>query len=173
MASSETTTDFPGRRISEKVLFTWRAKSRPFKRREREFWVSIFAIAAVCSFILFIIEGVMSVILVISLVFLFYVLSTVEPDVIEYSITSMGVKIVDRRIDMDLIIRFWFSERFGANILVFDLITFPGRLELVVDSKDQSAIRKALTPYIPEEEAPPTRMDKAANWLAGKIPANK
>lgn len=91
----------------------------------------------------------------------------------EYTITTLGVKIADKRIDMDLLARFWFSERFGTNIIVFDLFTFPGRIELVINKKDEEEIRKALTPYVPEEEAPPTRMDKAANWLAGKIPANK
>ena len=47
--------------IAEKELFSWRAPARPFKKRDREFWVSVIAIAAVSGFILYIIEGIMPV----------------------------------------------------------------------------------------------------------------
>ena len=44
------------RREPEKDLFSWSSPARPFKKRDREFWVSIIAIATIVGFILFIIE---------------------------------------------------------------------------------------------------------------------
>lgn len=158
------------RREPEKSLFTWRAPSRPFKKRDRDFWVAVFAISAIGGLILFIIEGVMPVILIIALVFLFYILSTVEPESIEYEITNKGVRMGDKRTDWGLLTRFWFSRRLETDLLVFEMITLPGRLELVVNSNDKAAIKKSLSDHVTEEEAPPTNLDRAANWFSKKLP---
>ena len=80
-------------REPERNLVTWTAPARPFKRRDRQFYVTTFAIAGIVSLVLFLAEGVMPVILIISLVFLYYVLSTVEPENIEYKATTRGIKI--------------------------------------------------------------------------------
>ncbi|MGD8744310.1 MAG: hypothetical protein PVJ52_01810, partial [Candidatus Woesebacteria bacterium] len=120
------------KREPEETLIEWTAPARPFKRRNREFWVTVIAIVAVSGLVLFLIEGVMPVILIISLVFLFYILTTVEPDKIKYAITSRGVKIADKRTNWNLINRFWFGRRFESRLLVFETLSLPGRLELVV-----------------------------------------
>lgn len=154
----------------EKDLFSWKAPGRPFKRRDREFWIKVLAIAGIAGLILFIIEGLMPVILIISLIFLFYILSTVEPDVIDYKITNKGIKIADKRTAWGLLTRFWFSKRFNSELLIFETPVLPGRLELVINPKDKTAIRKALSAHLPEEEASPSNMDKAANWFSKKLP---
>jgi hypothetical protein len=154
----------------EKNLFVWKAPSRPFKRRNKDFWMTVMAIAGVFGLILFLVEGVMPVILIISIIFLFYVLSTVEPENIEYSITNKGVKIADKRIDMELLTRFWFARRFNNELLVFETRMMPGRLELVINTKDKEKIRKVLLEYLSEEEVSPSGLDRAANWFSKKLP---
>jgi hypothetical protein len=154
----------------EKDLFYWKAPARPFKRRDRQFWVRLLAIAGVFGFILFLIEGVMPVILIISLMFLFYILSTVEPEQIEYTITNKGVKIADKTTEYGLFNRFWFSKRFDDEILVLETANISGRLELVIKSKDKDKIRKVLSEYIAEEKASPTRLDQVAGWVSKKFP---
>lgn len=160
------------RREAEKDLVSWTAPARPFKRRDREFYITIIAIAGIVGLVLFLIEGFMPVILIISLVFLFYVLSTVEPENISYKITNQGIKVAERRTDWTIMGRFWFSRRFNSELLVVETLGLPGRMELVINSADKEEIKKALTPYLPEEEAPPSYLDKAANWFAGRLPGN-
>ncbi len=154
----------------ERELFAWTAQSRPFKKRSKEFWVSIIAIASVISFILFLIEGPISVLLVISVVFLTYVLSTVEPDMINYSITNRGIKVDGNRTNMGILTRYWFGRRFNETLLIFETTGFPGRLELVAHEKDKDSIREALSPYLLEEEASPSKLEKTADWLSNKLP---
>lgn len=158
---------------NERELFSWKAPARPFKRRDREYWVSILAIAGVIGLIILIIEGVMPVILIVALVFLFYILSTVEPEEIEYKITNYGIKIAGNTTHMDTLTRFWFGERFGTTLLIFGMVVFPSRLELVVNKKDKDKIRKALEPYIIEEKSPPSNIERAADWFSKKLPGNK
>lgn len=160
------------RNIPERDLFTWIAPARPFKRRNREFYVTIIAIAALVGLVLFLVEGFMPVILIVSLVFLFYVLSTVEPEDIEYKISNKGVIIAEKRTDWDLTLRFWFSRRFDSQLLIIETLMLPGRMELVIKPEDKEGLRKVLLDYIPEEKTPPSTLDRVANWFSKKLPGN-
>jgi len=156
----------------ERDLATWQAPARPFKRRNKEFYVTIVAIAAIVGLVLFLVEGFMPVILIVSLVFLFYVLNTVEPEEIEYKITSKGIKVADKRTRWGVMVRFWFSRRFDNELLVVETLTLPGRMEFVVNLEQKENIKKALLRYLPEEKASPSSLDKAANWFSKKLPGN-
>lgn len=156
----------------EKILFSWRAPERPFKKRGRDFWVTVITIASLFGVILFFAEGAMSVVLIVALVFLFYVMSTVEPQSIEYHITNKGVKISERTTEWQFLTRYWFSSRFDTPLLIFEMNVIPGRLETVIQDKDKPSIRKALKDYTVEEEVPPSGLDNAANWFAKKLPGN-
>lgn len=158
--------------VPEKELLRWTAPARPFKRRTREFWVTVTAIAALLSFILFLAEGVMPVILIVSLVFLFYVMSTVPPNELEYLITNKGVKIIDKTTEWAFMNRFWFDKRMDSDLAVIELNKFPGRMELVAMPKDVEKIRATLAKYMPEDKPKQTSIDKAVEWAAKKLPQN-
>lgn len=151
-------------------LFTWTAPARPFKRRSRKFYVTIFSIVGIISIILFIAEGVMPVVLLVSFIFLFYVLSTVPPENIEYKITNKGIKIAGKETEWVNIVRFWFAEKSGGEVLVFDTATLYGRIELVINPELKDGLRKVISPYVPYEEMPPTLMDRFVSWIAKKLP---
>jgi hypothetical protein len=154
----------------EKDLVVWVTASRPFKRRNREFYVSVISIATVAGLVLFLVDGFLPVMLIISLVFLFYVLSTVEPENIEYKITSYGIKVAGSLTPWNAMYRFWFTRRFESDLLVIQTFSLPGRLELVIPTEKKKEAEEALKKYITHEEAPPTFMDKSANWFAKKMP---
>ena len=159
--------------VQEKELFVWSAPTRPFKRRDREFYITISVIAGIVGLILFFTEGLVPVILIISLIFLFYILSTVEPEVIEYKFTNKCIKIADTKVEWSLLTRFWFSRRYNSELLIFEKTTLPGRVELVIDGADKEKIREVLRKYVIEEETPLSFMDKSANWFSKKLPGNK
>ena len=154
----------------ERDLFVWVAPARPFKKRNKEFYITTIAIAAVVGFILFLAEGFLPVILIISLVFLFYVMSTVPPDNVEYKITTRGIRFADKRTDWDKMGRFWFSRRFDNELLIVELHTLPGRLEVVIKPEDKEAIKNEVTKYLNHEEIPASFFDKAALWFSKKLP---
>lgn len=162
-------TQAPTPPVSEKILFSWRAPERPFKKREKAFWVRVIAVASVFGLIFFVAEGTMPVILLISVLFLFYILSTVEPPEVDYSITNLGIKIAGRLTDWSFMYRFWFSKKLEAEVLVFDTSLFPGRLELVVNPKDKDKIKKLVGKYVLQEEAPTTTLDRVSNWISQKL----
>lgn len=154
----------------ETVLVEWTAAARPFKRRSREFYVTLISISLLVGIILFLVEGFMPVILLISLLFLFYVMSTIEPDQMKYVITDQGIQIGNNTIDWLNMGRFWFSNRMGARVLVVEIDRIPGRLELVIDPSMEEKIAKKLSEYLLHEEVSPSGLDKMAQWFSKKLP---
>ena len=114
----------------------------------------------------------MPVILLVSLIFLFYILSTIEPEKIKYIITNMGIKVADKKTAWSFLGRFWFSRRFDSELLIIEAFAFPGRMELVFETKDKERIRKILSNHLVEEEIPPSWLDKTALWFSKKLPGN-
>ncbi len=157
----------------EKLLFSWTAPARPFKRRDKDFWTTVIVITVIIGLILFFAEGFMPVILIISVIFLYYILSTVEPENIEYKITNWGIKMADKLNPWNNLNRFWFTKRFNDEILVLEAYTLGGRLELVIKGSDKEKIKNTLSKYLLHEQATPSYIDKASNWFSQKLPGMK
>lgn len=154
-----------------KVLFSWKAPIRPFKRRDKDFWTTVLAIIFLISLILFFVKEWFLIATIISLAFVYYVLSTVPPEEIEYRITNKGVAFEERSYDWDFLWRFWFSEKYGQRLLNIDTrLSLPVRLTFVIKKEDEEKIGKILGEYLLHEEAMPTFFDKAAAWLVKKVP---
>src|SRR5688572_20319670 len=151
------------RQEPERDLVTWIAPARPFKRRDRQFFVTTFAIAGIVGLILFLAEGVMPVLLIVSLVFLYYILSTVEPEKIEYKITTKGIKIADKRTEWQYLTRFFFSQKLDSDLIVFESVKIPGRIEVVINPEIRENLKKEVSGYIPYEEVPASGLDKFAD----------
>ncbi len=156
--------------IPEKDLLIWIAPARPFKKRNREFYITVISIAAIAGLIIFLAEGMMPVILIISLIFLFYILNTVEPENLEYKLTDQGIKIAGAKTGWQFTKRFWFTTRLGTELLVVETTIIPSRLELVIKPEIKEEIRKIMLTYIIEEEASPSTLDKLSSWFAKKLP---
>lgn len=161
------------RREPERDLVSWTAPARPFKRRDRQFYVTVFAISGIISLILFLAEGLMPVLLIISLVFLYYVLSTVQPEDVQYQVTNKGIKIAGKATNWQFLNRFWFSKRFDTDLMIVDTVLIPGRIELVIVPDIKEKLKKEVSAYIPFEEVPASGLDRVTNWVATKLPGNK
>ncbi len=156
--------------IEEKILLKWISPSRPFKRRSKDFYTTILIIAALMGIIIFFIEGFMPILLLISLVFLFYVMSTIEPENIEYQITNLGIKIGGKKIPWNQMRRFWYTTRFGSDLLVIETLSLPGRIELMVKLDIKEEITKTISKYLPHEEVPASFLDKLSSRLSKVLP---
>jgi len=157
----------------EKTLFLWKAPARPFKRRDREFYVTVVSIFVIIGLVFFLVEGPIPVILLASVLFLVYVLNTVEPETIEYEITNKGVKVAGRNNPWEGLVRFWFTKRFNSAMVVFETVGVPGRLELVINKNEEEKIKEVVSEYLKEEEGPPNFSDKAVNWFNKKLPGGR
>lgn len=155
-----------------KILYSWQAPIRPFKKRDKEFWTTILSIVFLVGLILFFVKEWFLIAAIISLVFVYYVLSTVEPEEIEYKITNRGLTYSGQTYPWEGISQFWLSEKYGQKVINFELRGggLVGRLTILVGKGEEKKIRELLLKYLIEEEVKPNFLDKAADWLQKKVP---
>lgn len=159
----------PSRQL--KVLLSWQAPARVFKKRSREFWSTALSIAFLLGVILFFIKEWLLIIVIVSAIFVYYVLSNVPPENIEHQITNRGIRTAGRSYSWEEFLQFWVCQRHGQKILNLETIMrIPGRLELLLGDQDEKKVKDLLLKYLPEEEAPPSFLDRSASWLSEKIP---
>lgn len=155
-----------------KVLYTWNAPARPFKRRNKEFWTTVIAIVFLVALILFFVKEWFLIAAIISLTFVYYVLSTVEPEEMEYKITNKGVIYAGQTYAFENISQFWFSEKYEQRVVNLELRSggLVGRITILIGKGDQAKIREILLKYLIEEEVKPNFLDNASKWLSEKVP---
>jgi hypothetical protein len=155
-----------------KVLYTWSAPARPFKKRNKEFWTTVISIVFLVSLILFFVREGFLIAAIISLTFVYYVLSTFEPEEMEYKITNRGILYAGQTYAFENISQFWFSEKYGQNVVNLELRGggLIGRITILIGKGDQAKIKEILLKYLIEEEVKPNFLDNASKWLSEKVP---
>src|SRR5438034_1006374 len=81
--------------ISVRTLLSWHAPGRPFRKRGKEFYLSTLLITILIEIILFLFSEYLLMLVIISLVFLAFVLVSVPPRDFRYRISTEGVTIED------------------------------------------------------------------------------
>jgi hypothetical protein len=154
------------------VLAEWKAPSRVFVTRSRNFWVNALSIAALFGLIFIFIQEWFLILAIGGLIFVVYVYSTVKPEEIELKITNRGFIYSGKEYRFEELTQFWFSENKGEKTLNLATVALaPGRLEILLgDKEEEKEIREILSQYLLEETPEPTFLDKASAYLSKKIP---
>ena len=154
-----------------KILLMWEATVRLFKRRNREFFTTIGAIALLLAIILFFLKEWFLIAVIIALLFVGYVLATVPPASIKHKITNRGIVTGGKNYSWSELGRFWLRRTWDQKILEVETgWRFPGRLIILLGGADQKEVKKILSEYLPFEKPAKTWMDKAGSWLVRQVP---
>ena len=154
----------------EQLILEWQAPSRPFKKRNRQYYLTIAMIVVLISLILFFAGQFLPIAVVIAVAFLAYVLSAVPPEMITNQITTYGIRSEQAIFYWDELGRFWYSDKFGQRLLHLELARFPNQVTLLLGQQNEADITEILSEILLQEKPLPTSFDKAANWLQDKIP---
>ena len=163
---------FPGipKPRAKEVILTWISPSRPFKKRDRQYYTTVSAIIFLVSLILFFAGQFLPIAVVISVGFLAYVLSSVPPHDAHVELSTYGIEIEKTLYYWEEMGRFWFDTKYDQDLLQIEVARFPGRIILVIKSELKDDLRKILSEVLLEEKPADTFYDKAAKWLQDKIP---
>lgn len=158
-----------------KVLLDWKAPSRPFKKRNREFFTTIASIVFLLTIILLFLKEWLLIGAIISLSFVTYVIASIPPEEIEYKITTRGISIAKNNYQWLILGRYWFSKKWERPLLHIEHSGLPPRLTLVYDQKQtsQQKIKEILDRYLIFEKPELSPVEKAAKWLEKKVPLEK
>ncbi|MCH7951598.1 hypothetical protein IH980_02595 [Patescibacteria group bacterium] len=174
-SSERTAPAVPEREVGEEeVLLTWKAPVRPFKKRDRDYYTTIAAIAFLVIIILGFLREFLLIAVVIAFAFVSYVFAAIPPEKTEHKLTNRGIRSADKLYRWIDLRRYWYSEKYGQRMVVVQTVMlFPGQLLLMLGNADEGKIKKIFNERLPHEEPEPTFLDKSARWLSEKVPLEK
>lgn len=161
-------------RNEERLLLEWDAPSRPFKKRDREYYTTIAIIVFLLSLILFFAGQFLFIAVLISLAFVSYVLASVPPDHIHIMITTFGIHVADQMFYWQELGRFWFTVKYKSDMLHVETArAFPAQLILLLGDKQVEEVKKVMLKHTVFETPRATWLDNAAKWMQEKFPLEK
>ncbi|OGY17970.1 MAG: hypothetical protein A2900_00745 [Candidatus Chisholmbacteria bacterium RIFCSPLOWO2_01_FULL_50_28] len=174
-AAGEQVTPFPTGEVGEeRIFYRWKAPVRPFKKRDREYYTTIAAIAFLIIIILGFLREFLLIAVVVAFAFVSYVLAAVKPEETEHQLTSRGIRTANKLYRWSDLRRYWFSEKYGqAMVMIQTVVLFPGQLLMLLSGTDKEKVRKILNERLPYEQPEQTFLDKSADWLSKKVPLEK
>lgn len=173
MAAQESVTNTPATPLAENTtILIWKSSSRPFKKRDREFFTTIGAFVFLIAVILLLLKEFLAIGVLLALMFVSYVLATAEPEIVEHSISTNGFTSMGHFYKWEELLSFWFGEKWGQSILTVSFKLRPfSRLIILVPPELQEKVKGELKKYLTFQEKPEkTWLDNAADWLAKKVP---
>ncbi|MDD4785070.1 MAG: hypothetical protein PHH12_01255 [Candidatus Shapirobacteria bacterium] len=158
----------------EKILFEWEAPERSFKKRDKDFWITAIAILILFSVVLIFIKEFFLVVALVSILFLYYVLSTVPPRMVKNKITNRGIKLEEANYDWRILLRFWFKKSLNSELLEFETnLRIPRQISLVINENDKEKIKEIVLKKLPLIESSPNFVDKLTKKMGNMLPLEK
>lgn len=155
-----------------KTLLSWHAPGRPFRARNRSYFVNILILMLVINVILFLFSQYLLMLVVISLVFVNYALTTVPPHDFRYKISNQGVTIEEHFYLWQELYDFYFKRQEHQDVLILRTKSYiPGELVFTLGEMSSEHVKNIIVPYLPYREfVPPSSMEKAGEWLSKTFP---
>jgi len=156
--------------VPEKMIYEWMALSRPFRKRNRQFFTTVLVIALLISLILFFSGQFLPIAMVFSVVFLNYVLAVVPPPEVSHRITTFGINVEGNLYYWEELGRFWFDTKHDSTLLMIETIRFPGKLILVLPKDKKEVVSEILSEVLLQQKPPLSSFEKIAKWIQEKFP---
>lgn len=156
-----------------KTILEWQSPARPFKKRDREVFLTAGTIVALISVILLFIREFLLIAVLLSLYFVFWVLNTVAPEKVGHKITNKGIETGGKTYKWEELNRFWFIGKWGNTILNIETKKrFPGQLSILLGPAKEE-VKKVLSKNLEFEKPEPNWLNGASKWLQKKVPLEK
>lgn len=158
------------------LIFMWKAPLRAYKKRGGYILRFYIAVSLLLSLIVFFFGDKILIIPIITLFFLFYVLTITPPPEIENKIISFGIDSAGVTFRWEFLSHFYFKKKFGQDVLtlVSNAPYFYHAFLIVPDETIKKQLITILSQHLVYTERPQRSFtDKAIDWLSNLIPDDK
>jgi hypothetical protein len=160
---------------SVKTLLTWIAPNRPYKKRQKAYFINLLLIVLTLEVILFLFSQLLLMLVVASLAFVSFAFATTPPEDIHYRISSEGIAIEDHFYLWQELYDFYFKER--TDIVTLHVRTkayLPGELIMLLGDIPKDKMRDTLILFLPYREVVrSTFTERAGDWLVKTFPLDE
>ncbi len=157
--------------LEAKSLISWKSADRVFKARGKKYFVKVGLYGIVFILLAIVLKEPFLVGVILSVIFVVYVLASHEPETIEHRITSMGIISGGRPFLWSELDSFWFDKKGDDRLLIVQTnLRFPSRLIIILNSISERTLLDILEKHLHFHEGPVhTLFDKWANFLQERI----
>lgn len=142
-----------------KTLLSWRASSRPFRKKDRSYYTTLAIIVILLILIAFLAREFLLIGVLLAFTFVAYVLAFIPPQDVDYKISTQGITIGDHFYFWHELESFWFKEKEGHQVLFIQTgLTFPGQLMLVIGDLGGEEVKKVMARFLSFHEIPQTTL---------------
>lgn len=154
------------------VLHEWKAPDRPFRKKDRSYFTTVFILVLVFTPFAWIFAGITAVLALWALGFAVYVFNLVPPQDVRYRLSTQGVTIDDQFYHWNELDSFWISKKEAQKVLHIPThLSMPSMLMLVVPEDQEDAVSRICARYLPFREIPPRSfIEKMADALQKHFP---
>ncbi len=158
-----------------RTLLSWDAPGRPFRKRSKQFYTTALLITLLIEVILFLFSQYLFMVLIVSLVFAGFALTSIEPKTFRYKISTEGVTIEDHFYLWQELYDFYFRRYDGQDTLHIRTQSFlPGEIILTLGELHRDQLKHAILPYLPfREYVKPNFQENLGDWLYKNFPLEK
>lgn len=159
--------------MNPQVIFSWNAPLRAYKKRSKKILRFYLAVSLLLSLIIFFFGDRILLIPILTMLFLFYVLTITPPPEIENKITTFGLDTAGVTLRWEMLSHFYFIKKFNYTVLV--LVSNPPYFYhafLVVPSDEiKLQVVAVLSQHLMYVEKPQrSTVDKMVDWITNLIP---
>ncbi len=154
-------------------LFSWKAPLRAYKKRSTHILRFYMALSLLVSLVVFFFGDRILLVPILTLLFLFYVLTITPPPDVEHIITQFGVEAAGVTLRWEFLSHFYFTKRFGFDVLT--LVSHPPysyHAYLIIPTNEiKKEVAALFSKHLMYMEKPPkTITDKIVDFLSLLIP---
>ena len=166
-------TDQITQQVNPQRIFVWKAPLRAFKKRGKSILRFYGALAFLLSLIVFFFGDIILLIPILTLLFLFYVLTITPPPEVENIITTFGIESAGVTLRWEFLSHFFFITKMGTDVLTLvSNAPYYYHAYFVIPNEDiKQKLVSILSKHIMFVEKPQrTFTDRAIDWLSNLIP---
>jgi len=158
------------------LILSWKAPLRAYKKRGEKILRFYLAVSLLLSLIVFFFGDKILIVPILTLFFLFYILTITPPPEVENKITIFGLETAGITFRWEALSHFYYTKKFGMNVLtlVGHAPFFYHSYLIVPEEETKAKLIEVLSNYIIYMEKPQRSFtDKAIDWLSNLVPSDE
>lgn len=159
--------------INPQLVFSWKAPLRAYKRRSNSVLRFYIALALLLSLIVFFFGDRVLLVPILTLLFLFYILTITPPPIIDNIITTFGLETAGITVRWEFLSHFYYTKKFHFDVLtlVSNAPYYYHVFLIIPDEKIKTQINSILSKHLMYVEKPQRNFtDKVVEWLSNLMP---
>ena len=159
--------------INPQLVYSWKAPLRAYKKRGDSILRFYVALALLLSLIVFFFGDRVLLIPILTLLFLFYVLTITPPPEVDNLITTFGIETAGISLRWEFLSHFYYTKKFHFDVLtlVSNAPYYYHVYLIVPDEKIKTQINTILSKHVMFVEQPHRNFtDKMVEWLSNLMP---